>query len=39
MKLEKDYDGVMVEREQDDVHVKFDDMDKDFLTSYGIVMR
>ena len=33
MKLEKDYHGDMVEREQD-VHVKFGDMDKDFLTSY-----
>ena len=32
MKLEKDYHGDMVEREQD-VHVKFDD-DKDFLTSW-----
>jgi len=31
-KLEKDYHGDMVEREQD-VHVKFD-ADKDFLTSY-----
>ena len=33
MKLEKDYHGDMVEREQD-VHIKFGDMDKDFLTSY-----
>ena len=32
MKLEKDYHGDMVEREQD-VHVKFD-ADKDFLTSW-----
>ena len=33
LKLEKDYHGDMVEREQD-VHIKFGDMDKDFLTSY-----
>ena len=33
MKLEKDYHGDMVEREQD-VHIKFGDMDKDFLTSW-----
>ena len=33
LKLEKDYHGDMVEREQD-VHVKFGDMDKEFLTSY-----
>ena len=32
-KLEKDYHGDMVEREQD-VHIKFGDMDKDFLTSW-----
>ena len=32
-KIEKDYHGDMVER-NDDVHVKFDDMDKEFLTSY-----
>ena len=32
-KLEKDYHGDMVEREQDD-HIKFGDMDKDFLTSW-----
>ena len=32
-KIEKDYHGDMVEREQD-VHIKFGDMDKDFLTSY-----
>ena len=33
MKLEKDYHGDMVEREQE-IHIKFGDMDKDFLTSY-----
>ena len=33
LKLEKDYHGDMVQREQD-VHIKFGDMDKDFLTSY-----
>ena len=33
LKLEKDYHGDMVEREQD-VHIKFGDMDRDFLTSY-----
>ena len=32
MKIEKDYHGDMVEREQD-VHIKFD-AEKDFLTSY-----
>ena len=32
MKLEKDYHGDMVEREQD-VHVKFE-AEKDFLTSW-----
>ena len=32
MKLEKDYHGDMVEREQD-IHIKFDD-DKEFLTSW-----
>ena len=33
MKLEKDYHGDMVEREQD-VYIKFGDLGKDFLTSY-----
>ena len=33
LKLEKDYHGDMVQREQD-VHIKFGDMDKDFLISY-----
>ena len=33
LKLEKDYHGDMVEQVQD-VHIKFGDMDKDFLTSY-----
>ena len=33
LKLEKDYHGDMVEREQD-THIKFGDMDKDFLTSW-----
>ena len=32
-KIEEDYHGDMVEREQD-VHIKFGDMDKDFLTSW-----
>jgi len=33
LKLEKDYHGDMVQREQD-IHIKFGDMDKDFLTSF-----
>ena len=33
MKLEQDYQGNNREVEQD-VHIKFGDMDKDFLTSY-----
>ncbi len=33
MKIEKDYHGDLVEREQD-VYVKFGDLSKDFLTSY-----
>ena len=33
MKIEKDYHGDLVEREQD-VYVKFGDLGKDFLTSY-----
>ena len=33
LKLEKDYHGDMVQREQD-VHIKFGDLDKDFLISY-----
>ena len=33
MKIEKDYHGDLVEREQD-VHIKFGDLGKDFLTSY-----
>ena len=33
LKLEEDYHGDMVEREQD-THIKFGDMDKDFLTSW-----
>ena len=32
-KIEEDYDGNKVET-YDDVHIKFGDMDKDFLTSY-----
>ena len=32
-KIEKDYHGNPKE-EHDDVHIKFGDMDKDFLTSY-----
>ena len=34
-RIEEDYHGDMVEREKyDDVHIKFGDMDKEFLTSY-----
>ena len=33
MKIEKDYHGDLVEREQD-VYIKFGDLDKDFLISY-----
>ena len=34
MKIEKDYHGDLVEREHDDVYIKFGDLGKDFLTSY-----